>query len=84
MAAAGIATIGIVDDDLWKIAICKGKFFGVSDIGQPKVKAAKNKLKHSIHINIITFQERLISQNAYSIFSHLIFRRAGWTTDLDI
>lgn len=71
LAAAGIGTIGIVDDDLVEDSnLQRQVLFGVSDIGQPKVQAAKNRLEAlNPHINIIPYQVRLTSQNAYSIFS---------------
>ena len=71
LAAAGIGTIGIVDDDLVEDSnLQRQVLFGVSDIGQPKVIAAKNRLEAlNPHINIIPYQERLTSQNAFSIFS---------------
>ena len=79
LAAAGIGTIGIVDDDLVEDSnLQRQVLFGVSDIGQPKVQAAKNRLEAlNPHINIITFQERLTSQNAYSIFSQFDFVADG-------
>ena len=79
LAAAGIGTIGIVDDDLVEDSnLQRQVLFGVSDIGQPKVIAAKNRLEAlNPHINIITFQERLTSQNAYSIFSQFDFVADG-------
>ena len=79
LAAAGIGTIGIVDDDLVEDSnLQRQVLFGVSDIGQPKVQAAKNRLEAlNPHINIIPYQERLTSQNAFSIFSQFDFVADG-------
>jgi molybdopterin/thiamine biosynthesis adenylyltransferase/rhodanese-related sulfurtransferase len=79
LAAAGIGTIGIVDDDLVEDSnLQRQVLFGVSDIGQPKVIAAKNRLEAlNPHINIIPYQERLTSRNAYSIFGQFDFVADG-------
>ena len=71
LAAAGIGTIGIVDDDIVEDSnLQRQVLFGITDVGQPKVEVAKKRLLAlNPHIKIITFQQRLSSPNALSIFA---------------
>lgn len=71
LAAAGIGTIGIVDDDIVEDSnLQRQVLFGITDVGQPKVEVAKKRLLAlNPHIKIITFQQRLCSTSALSIFA---------------
>lgn len=69
LAAAGIGTIGIIDDDqVDQSNLQRQILHGSSDVGNAKVTSAKQRLEDMnpfIHIN--TYEERLNEQNAKSI-----------------
>jgi len=69
LAAAGIGTLGIVDFDVVDDSnLQRQVLFGVDEIGKPKVEAAKQRLQSlNPHINIITYNTQLTSQNALDI-----------------
>src|SRR5213075_255672 len=69
LAAAGIGTLGIVDFDVVDDSnLQRQVLFGVSEIGKPKVDAAKERLLSlNPHINIITYNIQLTSKNALNI-----------------
>ncbi|WP_242696481.1 molybdopterin-synthase adenylyltransferase MoeB [Longitalea luteola] len=69
LAAAGIGTIGIVDFDVVDDSnLQRQVLFGVSDIGKPKVEAAKARLQAlNPHINFILHNTQLTSQNALDV-----------------
>ena len=69
LAAAGIGTLGIVDFDVVDDSnLQRQVLFGVSEIGKPKVEAAKERLLSlNPHINIITYNVQLTSKNALDI-----------------
>jgi sulfur-carrier protein adenylyltransferase/sulfurtransferase len=71
LAAAGIGTIGIVDFDVVDDSnLQRQVLFGVDDIGQPKVEAAKRRLEAlNPHINIILHHTQLTSANALGIIA---------------
>jgi len=66
LAAAGVGMIGIVDyDKIEDSNLQRQVLFGVSEIGLPKVEAARERLKKlNPHINIQVHSLRLTSQNA--------------------
>ena len=67
LAAAGVGTIGIVDvvDDS---NLQRQVLFGVNEIGQPKVEAAKKRLESlNPYIEIKLYNTQLISKNALDI-----------------
>ncbi|MBW7838566.1 MAG: molybdopterin-synthase adenylyltransferase MoeB [Chitinophagaceae bacterium] len=70
LAAAGVGTIGIVDFDNVEVSnLHRQVLFGVEDVGKPKVEAAKRRLQSlNPHINIVTHNTRLTSENALEIF----------------
>lgn len=70
LAAAGVGTIGIVDfDKVEDSNLHRQVLFGVEDIGALKVEAAKKRLESlNPHINIVTHNLQLTSQNALALF----------------
>jgi molybdopterin/thiamine biosynthesis adenylyltransferase/rhodanese-related sulfurtransferase len=69
LAAAGVGTIGIVDFDVVSDSnLQRQVLFGVEDINQPKVSAAKRRLLElNPYIQVIIHNSRLTSANALSI-----------------
>lgn len=69
LAAAGVGTIGIVDFDVVDDSnLHRQVLFGVQEVGKAKVAAAKERLLSlNPHINIITYNTQLNSQNALDI-----------------
>lgn len=70
LAAAGVGTLGIVDfDTVDDSNLHRQVLFGVGEVGQPKVEAAKLRLRGlNPHIQIRTYNTRLTVQNALEIF----------------
>lgn len=70
LAAAGVGTLGIVDFDVVDDSnLHRQVLFGVGEVGQPKVEAAKLRLRGlNPHIRINTYNTRLTAQNALDIF----------------
>ena len=64
LAAAGIGTIGIVDDDVVSLSnLHRQILYSVNDIGFPKAERAAEKLGQlNPEITIITYPERLTNQ----------------------
>ncbi|HTQ27315.1 MAG TPA: molybdopterin-synthase adenylyltransferase MoeB [Puia sp.] len=69
LAAAGVGTIGIVDFDVVDDSnLQRQVLFGVQEIGQPKVEAAKKRLAAlNPHIRLQLYNTHLNSQNALDI-----------------
>ena len=69
LAAAGIGTIGIVDFDVVDDSnLQRQVLFGVHEIGQPKVEAAKRRLESlNPHVKLNIYNTHLNSQNAMEI-----------------
>src|ERR1700750_1971375 len=69
LVAAGVGTIGIVDDDIVSLTnLHRQVLYGEGDIGLPKAKVAAKKLKAlNDEINICAYNERLRNQNALNI-----------------
>ena len=69
LAAAGVGTIGVLDFDVVEDSnLQRQVLFSTSDIGKPKVQAAKERLEGlNPYINIITHNVLLGSQNALEI-----------------
>ena len=71
LTAAGVGTIGIIDFDVVDDSnLQRQVLFGVSEVGKPKVEAAKARLQSlNPHINIVTYNAQLTSQNALELIS---------------
>lgn len=72
LAAAGIGTIGIVDDDTVAASNLQRQIlYETADIGKPKAEAAKKRLAaQNPYIDIVSYPIRLTSQNALEIFKN--------------
>jgi adenylyltransferase/sulfurtransferase len=71
LAAAGVGTIGIVDEDIVSITnLHRQILFTVDDIGLPKASTAKERLaKLNPEITVIDYNERLSTRNALAIIN---------------
>ena len=69
LAAAGVGTIGIADDDVVSLSnLHRQILYSVKDIGLPKAERAAEILRHlNPEIEIIACSERLTTQNALSL-----------------
>ena len=69
LAAAGVGTLGVVDDD--KVALSnlqRQVIHGTPDLGQPKVASAANAIrKLNPHVAVQTHAERLTAANALAL-----------------
>jgi adenylyltransferase/sulfurtransferase len=72
LAAAGVGTIGIIDSDRVDLTNLQRQILhGTSDVGRPKTESAKEAIgRINPDVKVITYQERLTSQNALNIFPH--------------
>lgn len=72
LTAMGIATIGIIDDDVVQLQnLHRQTLYNEADMGKPKVLVAAEKLtQQNSTVNIITYQERLTALNADTIIAH--------------
>ena len=69
LAAAGVGTIGLVDDDVVDESNLQRQIlYGTSDVGRPKLAAAARRLRDvNPHVTVVAFEERLTSRNALRI-----------------
>ena len=69
LAAAGVGTLGIIDDDAVELSnLQRQVLYSIDDVGNSKAKTAKNKLeKLNPFINIICYKEKLTHDNALAI-----------------
>lgn len=72
LAAAGVGTIGLVDADTVSLSNLHRQILHfTSDIGQPKVSSAYEKLREiNPDINIVKHQTRLTAENAASLIAN--------------
>jgi len=71
LAAAGVGTIGLVDDDVVELSnLQRQVLFSEADLGQAKVAAAARRLQAcNANIVVVTHFERLTASNAQSLIS---------------
>jgi molybdopterin/thiamine biosynthesis adenylyltransferase len=71
LSAAGIGTIGIIDDDCVDISnLHRQIIFNEQDEGTHKVSAAKEKItKLNSEVEVIKYKERLTEKNVENLFS---------------
>jgi len=69
LTAAGVGKIGLVDFDIVDESNLQRQIlFGVDNVGEPKVMIAKERLNNlNPNIEIITYEEKLTSENAMEI-----------------
>lgn len=72
LAAAGIGTIGIVDFDVVEDSnLQRQVLYGVNDVGRNKTEAAKERILNlNPFINVITYPEKITSNNAIEIIKN--------------
>lgn len=72
LAAAGVGTIGIIDSDKVDLSnLQRQVLHSTYDVGRPKTESAKDAISLiNPDVKVITYQERLTSQNALEIFPH--------------
>jgi adenylyltransferase/sulfurtransferase len=70
LAAAGVGTLGIVEDDVVDESnLQRQVIHGQSDVGRPKAESARNSIQEiNPHVNVVIHAERLDSTNAMQIF----------------
>jgi len=70
LAAAGVGTIGIVDFDVVDFSNLQRQILhSTNDVGKPKLQSAKEKLlAMNPHMNVVTHDAALSSENALEIF----------------
>lgn len=71
LAAAGVGTLGIVDDDLVETSnLQRQVIHGVSDLGSPKTKSARATVAEvNPHVRVVEHRERLTAANALDVLS---------------
>ncbi|WP_442545314.1 molybdopterin-synthase adenylyltransferase MoeB [Arthrobacter sp. KN11-1C] len=71
LAAAGVGTLGIVDDDEVDLSNLQRQIIhGVGDVGRPKIESARDAIKElNPLVNVQLHNVRLDSSNALEIFS---------------
>ncbi|HYG09301.1 MAG TPA: molybdopterin-synthase adenylyltransferase MoeB [Pyrinomonadaceae bacterium] len=70
LAAAGVGTLGLVDFDVVDESNLQRQIVhGTRDVGRPKIESARDRLSDvNPHIKIETYETRLTSENALSLF----------------
>jgi molybdopterin/thiamine biosynthesis adenylyltransferase/rhodanese-related sulfurtransferase len=70
LAAAGVGTLGIIDSDNVELANLQRQILhGTNDVGRPKIKSAEEAIARiNPGIEVITYGERLTTENAIDIF----------------
>ncbi|MFC8801487.1 ThiF family adenylyltransferase [Promicromonospora sp. NPDC057138] len=71
LAAAGVGTLGIVDDDAVEVSnLQRQVIHGVSDLGLPKTASARDALVEvNPHVHVVEHRERLTTANALDVLS---------------
>jgi adenylyltransferase/sulfurtransferase len=70
LAAAGVGTLGIIDSDKVDLTnLQRQVLHGTADVGRPKTESAKETIRRiNPDVQVVTYEERLTSQNALEIF----------------
>ena len=70
LAAAGVGTIGIVDNDVVDDSNLQRQIlYGSSDVGRPKLQAAAERIRDmNPNVEVVPYETRLDSSNALEIF----------------
>src|SRR6187402_443825 len=70
LAAAGVGTIGIVDDDTVELSnLHRQTIHGTADVGTAKVQSARQTIEAINPVSVITYEERLTADNALELFA---------------
>ncbi|WP_115787930.1 molybdopterin-synthase adenylyltransferase MoeB [Arthrobacter silvisoli] len=71
LAAAGVGTIGIIDDDVVDLSNLQRQIIhGVSDVGRPKIESARDAIRElNPLVTVQLHDERLDSSNALDLFA---------------
>src|SRR5512139_3809994 len=79
LAAAGVGTLGIIDSDVVDLSnLQRQVLHGTSQIGVPKVDSAAERIRDiNPDVKVVTFQERLTSENVDRVLDH------GWDVIVD-
>jgi adenylyltransferase/sulfurtransferase len=70
LAAAGVGTLGIIDSDRVDLSNLQRQILhGLADVGRPKTESAKEAIRRiNPDVKVVTYTERLTTQNALEIF----------------
>jgi adenylyltransferase/sulfurtransferase len=70
LAAAGVGRIGLVDFDVVDVSnLQRQVLYGSADVGRPKVEVARERIRAlNPDVDVVTFSERLTSENALERF----------------
>jgi len=70
LAAAGVGTLGVIDSDRVDLTNLQRQILhNTSDVGRPKTESAKEAIRRiNPDVKVVTYQERLTTQNAIDIF----------------
>ena len=70
LAAAGVGRIGLVDFDVVEVSnLQRQVLYGTADVGRPKVEVARERIQAlNPDVEVLTFCERLTSENALELF----------------
>jgi molybdopterin-synthase adenylyltransferase len=71
LAAAGVGTLGVIDDDTVALSnLQRQVIHGTPDVGSPKVESAAAAIaKLNPHVKVVTHAERLTAANAQALIS---------------
>jgi adenylyltransferase/sulfurtransferase len=71
LAAAGVGRIGLVDFDVVDVSnLQRQVLYGTADVGRPKVEVARERIRAlNPDVEVLTFSERLTSENALERFA---------------
>jgi len=74
LAAAGVGTLGIIDNDTVEISNLQRQIIHSGNIGLPKAKSAENFVRVlNSDVDVVTYQERFSAENAMDIISEYDF-----------